>query len=161
MKSYKNYTLKEYLDVLAAREPVPGGGSAAALVAASGAALISMVANYSVGKTQSAVLEKKIKDTLKQSERLRKRFLEVVDLDAAAYLKVVKTRKGSEAARKAAKIQAQKVPFEVCKLCYEAVELTPFLVKHGNKYLLSDVVVALEFLWAAFESAKVNVEVNQ
>lgn len=140
---------------------MPGGGSAAALVAACGAALISMVANYSIGKTQSPILEKRIKETIKHSERLRRQFLDIVDRDAKAYLRVVKTRKGSEAARQAARRQAQRVPLELCKLCYEAVELTPFLVKSGNKYLLSDVEVALEFLWAAFESAKINVEVNQ
>jgi formiminotetrahydrofolate cyclodeaminase len=36
----------------------------------------------------------------------------------------------------------------------------PFLVKHGNQYLISDIIVAADMLLAAFNSARVNVEVN-
>ena len=161
MKSYKNHTLQQYADVLAAREPVPGGGSAAALVASLGVALISMVANYSIGKNSSKVMNAKFKATLRHSERLRKGLLTIVDLDAWAYLDVVKARKKSAAQKRKALLKAQKTPLAVCQLCYEAVGLTPLLVTHGNKYLLSDVKVALEFLWAAFQSAVINIEANQ
>lgn len=160
MKSYKNHTLQEYAEVLSLKTPTPGGGSAAALTAALGAALLSMVANYSLGKG-SPSNDQKIKKSLKQSEQLRKRFLALVDLDAKAYLKVVQTRKGPPQQRKAALRKAREVPMEVCKLCYKAVQLSPTLVRYGNKYLISDVKVALELLLAAFNSARTNVEVNQ
>lgn len=153
--------MEEYTRVLASKTPVPGGGAAAALTAALGAALLSMVANYSLGKTGSRVKERKIKDCLKASEQLRKRFLALVDLDAKAYLNVVKTRKAAPAQRIAARRKAREVPLEVCKLCYKAVQMSPALVRYGNPHLISDVKAALELLLAAFNAARVNAEVNR
>ena len=161
MKKFRSHTLKEYLEVLSARTPVPGGGSAAALSAGLGTALIAMVTSYSLKKGAPAKVERKLERTLKESERLRQRFLELVDLDAQAYLKVVKTRKASSAKRQAALAQAAAVPLEIARLCHEAIELTPFLVQKGNKHLISDVEVAMELLSAAFKSAMVNVRINQ
>ena len=160
MKKYKNHTLEEYLNVLARKEPVPGGGSVAALTAATGAALVSMVANYSKGKSNSQRVENKISGILKDSEQIRKRLLVLVDLDAQTYLRVVKTKSASPQVKKRALRQAAKVPGEVCRLCYKAIQLTPYLVKEGNKYLLSDVRVAIELFEAAFYAARINVEVN-
>ncbi len=161
MKLFKNQPLKKYLDQLASRQPAPGGGSAAALVGALGAGLISMVANYSIGKGKSKQAEKKIKALLIKSERLRAGLFELVDLDAQAYLNVVKTRKADLMTRQKALKKAREIPLKVSRLCYQAVGLTPDLVKFGNPYLLSDVKVAIEFLQAAFQSAMFNVEVNQ
>ncbi len=161
MKAFQNYTLTEYSRVLSLKVPAPGGGSAAALIAAVGAALLSMVANYSIGKGASKQAEKRVRDILRQTERLRKRLLELVDLDAQAYLNVVRSRQASPQKRKAALKAARQVPQEVCRLCYKAVQLSSDLVRYGNKYLLSDVEVALEALQAAFNSAKINVEINQ
>mgnify|MGYP001600826961 FL=1 len=159
MTNFKNFTLNQYLDVLAQRTPVPGGGSAAALTAALGAALISMVAHYSLGKGKSAAIEKKIRVILQKSERLRGQFLQLVDLDAQAYLKVVKAQRNAQA-KKAALKKARAVPLEVGRRCYSAVQLTPYLLQHGNQYVISDIQVAVEFLLAAFKSAMVNVEIN-
>ena len=88
MKKFKNHTLSEYLDVLSKKTPVPGGGSAAALTAATAAALVSMVANYSKNKKSPKNVENKICSIFKQSEKIRKRLLKLVDLDAQGYLKV-------------------------------------------------------------------------
>ena len=161
MSKFKDHSLAAYLKVLSQRTPVPGGGSASALTAALGAALISMVANYSLGKGVSPSVQTKIKGVLKQNEKIRLRLLQLVDLDAQAYLKVVQTRKASSAKRKAALRGAQDVPREVGRLCYAAVGLTPVLVAQGNKYLVSDVEVALELLWAGYRSAMINVKINQ
>lgn len=59
--SYKEQTLKQYLDDLAAKLPAPGGGSAAALNAAIGTALISMVVNFTLGKPRYAKYEQELK----------------------------------------------------------------------------------------------------
>ncbi len=160
MKKYKNHTLKEYLDCLSLRTPVPGGGSAAALTGALGVSLISMVANYSLGKSQHKATEDKIQKIIKESQVIKNRLLELVDLDAQAYLKVAATRKAPAKVKQLAQREAQKVPLEVCRLSYKAIELTPFLVEKGNKYLLSDVVVAVEMLFAAFKAALVLTKEN-
>ncbi|OGX26618.1 MAG: hypothetical protein A2Y03_00475 [Omnitrophica WOR_2 bacterium GWF2_38_59] len=153
MKKYKNFTIKEYLDVLSKKEPVPGGGSAAALTGALGAGLITMVANYSRAKSSSKVIEKKIQKIILESERMKNRLLELVDLDARAYIGIVEAKKGSSKEKNAAVRNAKKVSKEVCTLSYKAIQLTPFLVEKGNKYLISDIEVAIEMLFAAFNSS--------
>ena len=79
MKKYKDYTLSQYLEILSLKAPVPGGGSAAALTGASGAALISMVAHYSRGKSNSKLVKRKIENIIKESNRIKNVLLEYVD----------------------------------------------------------------------------------
>lgn len=160
MKKFQDYTLSEYCDVLSQKVSVPGGGSAAALSGALGAALLSMVVNYSLGKKTDDV-DAKLKEILKKSEVLRKRFLELVDLDAQAYLEFVNARKADEPTKEKARQRACEVPLEIAQLCYQALNLAPYLVLEGNKYLVSDVEVALELLGAAYKSAMFNVRINQ
>jgi len=144
---YRNHTLKRYLDDLAARLPAPGGGSAAALNAALGAALISMVIHFTLGKPKYAAYEKELKQALDKSEKLREEFLRLTDLDVIAY-QSKNTR------------DALNTPFMVARLCFEGIKLCPGLIKKGNLNLISDVAVAAVLLEAAFTSAYFNVEIN-
>lgn len=144
---YKDQTLKRYLDDLAAKLPAPGGGSAAALTAALGASLISMVVNFTLGKTRYARYEKDLKEILEESGNLRNEFLSLIDLDVIAY--------------KSKNIRdALDVPFMACRLCYEGIKLCPQLLKKGNINLISDVGVAAALLESAFVAAYFNVEIN-
>jgi formiminotetrahydrofolate cyclodeaminase len=145
--SYKNKTLTKYLDDLAAKFPAPGGGSAAALTAALGASLISMVVNFSLGKPKYAKYEKELRQVLSKSENLRTEFLNLVDLDVIAYQ--------SKNIR-----DTLDVPFMVCRLCLEGAKLCPALITKGNVNLISDVAVAAILLESAFSSAYFNVEIN-
>jgi len=144
---YKNHTLKEYLDDLAAKLPAPGGGSAAALNAAMGASLISMVINFTLGKPKYAQYEEALKAMLKKSEELREQFLNLVDLDVVAY-KSKDTR------------NALNVPFMLARLSFEGIKMCPALIKKGNINLISDVAVAAIFFESAFSSAYCNVDIN-
>ena len=144
---YINQSIKKYLDDLAAKLPAPGGGSAAALTASLGAALISMVANFTVGKPKYAQYEKEIKEILEKSEKLKGEFSNLIDLDVEAY--------------KSKNIRdALDVPFMVARLCFEGIKLCPPLIKKGNINLISDVAVAAILLESAFASAYFNVEIN-
>ncbi len=144
---YKNSTLKKYLDDLAAKLPAPGGGSAAAMNAAMGAALISMVVNFTLNKPKYAAFEKELKEILEKSEGLRKKFLDLVDLDVRAY----KSKNLRDALN---------IPFMLARLVFEAIKLCPPLVTKGNRNLISDVAVAAILLESAFASAYFNVEIN-
>jgi formiminotetrahydrofolate cyclodeaminase len=159
--NFKDKTLQEYLDQLSRREPVPGGGSAAALAGAMAVGLISMVTNYSIGrKANTKTVEKRLSQILAKSEPIRLRLLELTSLDSEAYLKLTAARSLDKKAQRLAAKQAKAVPQEICKLCYKAVQLTPYLADKGNPYLLSDVEVALELLMSAFNAARIMVRVN-
>jgi formiminotetrahydrofolate cyclodeaminase len=159
--NFKTKTLQEYLDQLSRREPVPGGGSASAYTAAMGAGLISMVTNYSIGrKANTKAIDKRLQKILATSEPIRLRLLELTSLDSEVYLKVSAARQLDQKAQKQAAREAKAVPQEICKLCYKAIQLAPYLVEKGNPYLVSDVEVAIELLMAAFNSARVMVRVN-
>lgn len=153
-KKLKNHTLDQYLKILSEKTPTPGGGSVAALTGALAVGLISMVAQYSLGKSKDKAVERKIAKILSQSQKIRDQFLELVDLDAQAYQKVVAARRLSKSKQRTAAQAARKVPIKICRICYLAIDLTPYLVVYGNQYLLSDIKVALELLEAAFQSAQ-------
>ena len=158
---FSNKTLTEYLNQLSSKESVPGGGSAAALSAALGAGLVSMVAHYSIGrKANTAAMNRKFEAILKKSEIIRKRLLELASLDSEAYLQLCAARSLDKKAQKSASKAARMVPLEICKLCYQALDLTPFLVAQGNPYLLSDVEVSVELLTAGFNGDLVMVRIN-
>ena len=63
--------------------------------------------------------------------------------------------------KKKAKVAARGVPLEVCRLSLKAVEDASLLTSKGNKYLLSDVEVALDLLVASYNAALTTVRVNQ
>lgn len=159
---YLDGTIRSYLDDLSAKKPTPGGGSAAALVGATGVGLISMVANFSEGEG--------IEEILKRAEDLRQRLTELIDQDVAVYQKVsaaYKLPKGKPAqkVKRTRAIQdslkeALAVPLEVCRLCHEAIRLCGPLAEKGKVGLISDVGVGACLLEAAFQSAILNVEIN-
>ena len=144
---YANKPLKKYLDDLSAKLPAPGGGSAAALVAGLGTALIGMVINFTLSKPKYAKYQMHLSKMLSTSERIRKKFQELVDLDVAAF-------KSKDINK------AMNVPLEVARLCFQATRLCPPLVKKGNRNLISDVAVAAILLEAGFSSALFNVKIN-
>ena len=144
---YKNQNLTNYLDDLAARTATPGGGSSAAMTAAMGASLISMVVNFTFDKPKYAAFQNELRDIFSKSERLRKDFLHLVDLDVVAYQ--------SKDIRKAID-----VPLMLARLCSQAAKLCPVLIKKGNINLISDVAVAAILLESAFSCACFNIEIN-
>ncbi len=160
---YTQSSIKRYLDDLAARKPAPGGGSAAALEAALGCALISMVANYTISNKKYEPHKDKAAGCLKKSEGLRERLLKLVDEDVEAYARLSdgfkKFGKDSPKLDKMYK-EACSVPFEVCKITGEALTLCRGLIEYGNKNLITDTAIAALMLEGAFFAAKFNVYIN-
>ena len=161
MISYNNDSLTQYLEKLSAREPVPGGGSAAALAGAMGAALIAMSARYAIGKGKPEDIEKKISAIIVQADTARAALIELTGKDAQAYLDVVRTRKaGDKAAHEKAKAEAARIPQDIIDLCQSCLTLTPYLFQEGNPYLVSDVKAAETFLKAGIDAGRHMQEAN-
>ena len=163
-------TLRDYLDRLASGAPTPGGGAAAALTGAQGAALVSMVCNLTIGKKKYADVEEEMKEVLAKSESLRAKLTDLIDEDAAAFDKVSEAYgmpKGTDeekAARRAAIQEALKVaeavPMETVEACLEVIRLAIVVAEKGNKNVVSDAAVAGILGHAGLLSAADNVRIN-
>ena len=160
---YKDRPLAEYLNDLAARKPAPGGGSAAALSAAIGASLMSMVANFTIGNPKYKAVEVEAKEILKKSEAARQALEKLIDEDVEAYGKLSKAMKNGAKDGKmldTAFKDALKPPLEICKIAADCLKLCSRLADIGNANLVTDTAIAAILLEGAFFSAKYNVYVN-
>lgn len=163
-------SIREYLDQLASSSPTPGGGSAAALTGAQGAALVSMVCNLTIGKKKYADVEEDMKEVLARSEALRAKLIELIDKDAAAFDKVSqaysmpKSTDEEKAARRAAIQEALKgaeaVPMETVEACLEIIRLAIVAAEKGNPNVVSDAAVGGILGHAGLLSAADNVRIN-
>jgi len=160
----------DYLDKLASSSPEPGGGSASALAAAIGAALVSMVANLTAGKEKYADVQDQIADLLKSSEAVRARLQELVQEDTEVYGVLAKAfkmpretdeekAKRNEAIQAACK-EATMVPYAIAEQCLEVAKLSEVAADIGNVGAVSDAGVAALIADAAAQSAALNVKIN-
>lgn len=155
-----------FAEVLAAKESVPGGGGAAALVGALGVALGSMVGNFTTGKKRYANVEDDICRMLADGERIRVRLLDLVEEDAEAFFPLSQAygiprddpsrADVLEAATKGACV----APVEMMECIAQAIELLEEMGQKGSKMLLSDVGCGALLCRAALEAASLNVFVN-
>jgi formiminotetrahydrofolate cyclodeaminase len=161
---------KELAFELASKKPVPGGGGAAALVGALGAALNTMVANFSVGKKKFIDYKEKHEDIMQRGEILREKLIDLIDKDAEnfeplsrAYSMPSTTEdekiEKEETLQKCLKI-ACSAPLEILECTYEAILLHNEIVDISSKTIISDVGVGVQCLRAALYSAYLNVEIN-
>ena len=75
----------EFVEVLASKAPVPGGGGASALVVAIGTALGNMVGSLTVGKKKYADVEEEMWELKKKADELQKELLHLIERDAEVF----------------------------------------------------------------------------
>ena len=81
---------REFVTVLASNAPAPGGGGAAALVAALGTALGNMVGSLTVGKKKYADVEAEILALKGKCDLLQNELLDQVPADAEGFVPLAK-----------------------------------------------------------------------
>ncbi|SDL11045.1 cyclodeaminase/cyclohydrolase family protein [Natronincola ferrireducens] len=165
-----NMSVKDFLEKTASSDPVPGGGSIAALSAATAAALTEMVANLTIGKKKYVEVEEEMKEIAKTNIAAREELIGDIDRDSDAYNKVMdafKLPKETEeeiAARKDAIQEATKtaalVPLEVAKKAFDLMENIEKVVVKGNQNAVTDGAVAAMMARTAVLSALYNVKIN-
>ncbi len=163
-------TVQDFLDALAAEESTPGGGGAAALAGSQGAALVSMVVRFTLGRRKYADVQAEMEGYLERSEALRRELLRLVDEDAEAFDAVAacygmpKETEEEKAARRAALQRALKgaaqVPFVTAEKCLEVIRLAEPVGAKGNVNVVSDAAVAAHLAYAGLRSALINVRIN-
>jgi formiminotetrahydrofolate cyclodeaminase len=162
--------VNEFLDALASKEPVPGGGSGAALAGGLGAALVSMVCNLTIGKKNYEQAWEPLTELRGRSEALRARMVELLEADTQAYAKVMEAYRlpRDTAEAKAARKEAQQaalrhaadVPLRIAEACSEVVDLALPAAELGNRWAVSDAGVGALLAEAAMHAALLNVEIN-
>ena len=166
----KDNRIEEFLDALASQAATPGGGGAAAIIGAMGAALVSMVCNLTIGKKKYAEVEADMKDVLGKTEALRRRLTGMIEDDAKAFDAVMgaygmaKETDQQKAARdqaiQAALRQATDVPMRCCHAAREVIDLAAIAADKGNINVISDAGVGVLAAYAALRSAALNVFTN-
>lgn len=168
--AFADMTLAEFLDDLAASKPTPGGGSVAALAGSLGAALVSMVANLTVGKEKFKSVEPQAQAILARSEELRQRLLHFIDEDVAAFnaysaaARLPRETDEQKAARSAAiqkaLMAAVTPPMETARACVEVLDLCRPIAEIGNVQAVSDAGVGALMAEAGLRGAALNVQIN-
>ncbi len=163
-------SVEKFLDDLAGVNPTPGGGSAAAIMGAMGAALVSMVCNVTIGKKGYEAVEPEMRALLHESEKVRRRLTAMVAEDIAAFDSIMAAYKlpkatDEEKTARAAAIQAglrlaTEVPLKCARVCAEVIALSRRASEHGYLNVISDGGVGVLAGFTGLRSAALNVYIN-
>lgn len=170
MDNLMKLSCEEFLEKLASKEAVPGGGGAAALGGAISAALASMVANLTLGKEKFFSVESEMLRLAAASEYLRQELLQLAQEDASvfeAFMNCYKMPKATDAekALRQAKIQeaakmAAEIPLKIGEKSLAVLLLAAEAAELGNPAVITDAAVAALMARAAVRSAVYNVKIN-
>jgi formiminotetrahydrofolate cyclodeaminase len=163
----RDLSVREFVEKIAGPDPAPGGGSAAALAGALGAALCAMVARLTLGKEKYGSVSEEMEATRSSADALCSRLLQLMDEDSDAYNQVLAAFRlpredkavREDAVQKAIK-QAASVPFETLRAVSEMADLVKTGIDKGNPNCLTDAGVAAQLLRAAATGAAYNVKIN-
>lgn len=172
---------REFVTKLGSEEPTPGGGGAAALVGAVGAALLRMVAVLTAGRLERKLQESRsgaerrsqqdglvarVKELAARAEELQQRLLDEVEADEAGFQPLAEAyRMGKDEPRRAerlekAKLGACQAPMAVMEWAAAAAPVAAELAEKSGKLVVSDAGCAAAALKAAMEMAYLNILVN-
>lgn len=163
-------SVREFTDRLSGKDPVPGGGGAAALAAALASALGRMTAELAIGKKRYANNQKALEELSAQSGALIEELLACVDQDAENFLPLLgayglprgtqREKEARDAAIGAALMKANEVPLQIMRLCLRVLRFLDEAEKKGSRMAVSDAGAGVKLAEAALEAASLNVYIN-
>jgi len=145
---------------------VPGGGSAAALAGAMGAALVAMLANLTIGRKKHEAVQARMEAVRARAEAIRAELFALARADTEAYAAVMEAyRRAKDDPARGAAIQgalrgAAQPPLRVAELCAEVCALSAEAVPMGNPNAATDGGGGALLADAACVLAADNVRVN-
>ncbi|MDR0917563.1 MAG: cyclodeaminase/cyclohydrolase family protein [Oscillospiraceae bacterium] len=164
--SFVNVPITEFVETLASKAAVPGGGGASALVGAVGTALGNMVGSLTVGKKKYADVEADIIALQARADALQKELLYLVDQDAVVFeplskaYGIPKDDPTRETVMEAALRDATGVPLDIMRACAKAIDVIAEFAAKGSALAISDAGVGAAFTKAALQGASLNVFIN-
>lgn len=163
-------TVKDFLDKVAGSDPVPGGGSVAALNGAIASALAAMVASLTIGKKGYETHEELMRHIFDIAVQSKNVFVEDIDRDSEAYdsvfacFKMPKASDEEKTARSTAIQEATKfaalIPMQVARNAYELMNIIMDVARLGNRNAVTDACVAMMAARSAVLGALMNVRIN-
>jgi len=170
MLDFRTSALDDVLDAFASSEPLPGGGSAAALTGALGTSLLLMVAGMAKTRTGSPEETADLAAAAARLRPIREELITLIEQDSRAYLAVIaayreprstdEERRRRREAIDAAMRAAIDAPLRTMRACARALSEAPLVARVGNSNAVTDAAVGSKLLLAAIEGAALNVDVN-
>jgi len=170
VKSYSEFALIDLLDAFASSDPVPGGGSAAALAGALGVSLLVMAASLSKSRTGAPEEATDLAEAAARLRPLRDRLVELIDADSSAYravmaaLKLPKASEQEQARRnetlQSALREATDAPLDVMRAGQQALAGGLIVARNAYRVAASDVATGIELLGASVRGAALSVDGN-
>jgi formiminotetrahydrofolate cyclodeaminase len=163
-------SLRNFVNELSSGSATPGGGSAAALCGAMGAALSAMVARFTRGREEFRDVWERMEGIKRGSDEVAERFLALVQEDTDAYREVIAALQlprdsekekaiRREAFQKAMK-KASSVPLETLRVSERLIQMAKEAVEHGNPNTVTDAAAAVHLAHTAATIAAYNVRIN-
>ena len=145
--SFNDLNIREYIEKLASKEPVPGGGGASAVCGALGAALASMVCNLTIGKKKFAEYEGELTAILNDAQRLSAELLHLSDEDARVRAigkgvfasKTLPRNEHRDKVMEQVLLEAAEVPLNIMRVIAEVIKLHHRLKDISSMLAISDV----------------------
>lgn len=170
MTEIKDQSVQLFLNELASKQATPGGGSAAALLGAQGAALVSMVCNLTIGKPKYAEVDAELRVLLVEAEALRETLTGMIQADVEVFDRLMACyglpkASDEEKTHRTEQIQAvlkdaTDVPLACARACAQAIALSRVAAEKGGQAVISDAGVAVMAAFAGLKSAALNVRIN-
>ena len=163
-------TLPELLDAFASNEPVPGGGSAAALAGCGRHVAPHHGRRFAHNADGHAEEAADLAEASARLRPLRDALTSLVQEDSDAYAAVVAAmrlpkatdadKRARRAAIESAMQRATETPLETMRCCQQALRGAIVVAANGNRNAGSDTAAGVELLLAGLRSAGLNVDIN-
>ena len=160
----------DFTNALASKAPTPGGGGAAALSGALGAALGHMVIQLTLGKKRYAAHDELHRELQDKLQALQNDMMAMIDRDAESFKPLaaaygIKAETEEEKAAKEEVMQAALknaviVPLEITQAAFRGLEIQAQLAETGSRLAISDVACGVQALRTALLSGRINVLIN-
>ena len=159
-RNFKLQTCEDFIEVLASKAAVPGGGGAAALTGAIGIALGNMVGSLTVGKKTYADVEDEIIECKKEADEIAKEFLELMDKDAEAFEPLSRAYGLPKSTPEEIAEKEEIMENALNVACARGIDLVEVFAAKGSRIALSDAGVGATLLKSAMQGASLNVYIN-
>jgi glutamate formiminotransferase/formiminotetrahydrofolate cyclodeaminase len=163
-------SVSDFVDEVALKTPVPGGGSVAALAGALGAALALMVTHLTLDKAGGDAQDERLAAVAARAQQLKEALLAAVDEDTQAFAAYIEARRMPKSTPEEKKLRAESiqeglrqaalVPLRTAELSLEVMRLAHEALVHGKPSAMTDAAVGAQMGFAAVQGGVWNTHIN-